>query len=167
MSLPGKCHSLAPEVTNGHIHHSLRCRLTFGRGLGDFSVLFFYIYFFLLAYLHGRVLISSEMPLRNKAGQVCQGGKSPGVRPVNSRGQYSPSCFSRSRHEVCRATNRCFDWNRFHQGNIPHFKHPFDPGQNQQQPSSPPAAEQSKARANSCSGLHSWGPRWPPPSLCY
>lgn len=49
-----------------------------GIAWGKVGRFFFPPFLFLLAYLHGRVLISSEMPLRNKAGQVHHGGESPG-----------------------------------------------------------------------------------------
>lgn len=49
--------------------------------LGKASRNFLSFFFFPLlaweaSYLHGRVLISSKMSLRNRAGQVCQGSKS-------------------------------------------------------------------------------------------
>lgn len=110
--------SLAPEVTNGHIHHSLWRHLTFGGGLGDFSFLSF---FFLLAYLHGRVLISSEMPLRNKAGQVLQGGKSPGVSRVTQGVNILLHAFHGHVKKYAEQQIDVLTGNRFHQGNIPQF----------------------------------------------
>lgn len=78
--------SLTPEVTNGPIHHSMWHCLTFGGGFKEFLSFFFFLLAWEASYLHGRVLISSKMSLRNKAGQVCQGSRSHEVSHIVLKG---------------------------------------------------------------------------------
>lgn len=88
---------------------------------GRLGGIFFSFFFLLLAYLHGRVLISSEMPLRNKAGQVHQEGKSPGASCVTQGVNILLHGF---RGHVMKYAEQQIDGltgNRFHQGNIPQF----------------------------------------------